>query len=149
MAPHSLHHPLHMRLQRYRCLGTKHIAEIVSKPEIQAGERQHHVAFVSTEGKCQEADAAPFIRCTTCNPLPHPHGDCHSPSAHHSQAEPALPRPFSTAGPHQPLPAKLQLPAEALPTAPQPAWGKRDPLPSNLQETSSQPAVPTTALHPE
>lgn len=63
--------------------------------------------------------------------------------------EPVLPRPFSAAGPHQPLPAKLQLPAEALRTAPQPAPGKQDPFPSNLQETSSQPAVPATALPPE
>lgn len=82
----TLRRPLRMRLRRCRCLGTRHIAEIVSKAEIQAGRRQHHVAFVSTEGKCQEADAAPFIRCTACNPLPHPRGDCHSPSAHRSRA---------------------------------------------------------------
>jgi len=96
-----------MRLERCRCLGTRHIAEIVSEPEIQAGELQHHVAFVSTEGKRQEADAAPFIRCSACNPLPHPCGDCHSPSAHRSRAGPALPWPFSALDPHQLLPAKL------------------------------------------
>ena len=57
-------------------------------------------------------------------------------------------------GQHCHGPSPLSIPTSfslqsSLPTAPQPARGRQDPPPSNLQGTSSQPAVPATALHPE
>lgn len=83
----------------------------------------------------READAAPSIRCTTCNPLARPHGDCHRPSARRSQRchhparcrSPSLPlqscssQRSGRAGPASKRPAGIQLTASGPRTALQPA----------------------------
>lgn len=99
--------------------------EAVSEPKAQAEERQHHVAFASTQGQCQEADAAPSIHCETSNL--HPHGDSH------------VPVPMATT--LSPLPS---FPMGALPPMPQPTRESRTHFQANCRKAAHSQRSPQT-----